>query len=197
LIAKNLQNKKKISNVRFQQGSYMKTSYLKNSFDRIFALESVIYSPNKKEYIKEMYRILKPNGKIVILDIFPKKYLLISLTNKIDNYLFKRKISDKNIKNYYVDIENFLRILKSEKFIEIKIHNLLSSGNIKKFKLFQSIFLSSFALLISKLKSIYKIKSNKFKLIFPFIIFILITYKFFMDITSYEYYSIEAVKNLV
>jgi len=47
LIAGILQNKKQISNVRFQQGSYMNTGYIKNTFDRIFALESVIYAEGK------------------------------------------------------------------------------------------------------------------------------------------------------
>ena len=189
-----LQKKYKISNVRFQQGSYMKTSYSKNYFDRVFALESVIYSPNKKEFVKEMYRILKPNGKIVILDIFPKKYQFNSLTIKIDNYLYQRKNSEKNLKNYYIDIEKFKKFLKSEKFVKIKIHNLIDSGNIKKFNLFISIILSSFALLISELRTINKKRSFKYKFISPFIFFMLIMYKLLIGITSNEYYSIEAIK---
>ena len=118
IIAGILQKRNDISNVRFQQGSYMNTSYKKNFFDRIFTLESVIYSPNKKEFVKEMYRILKPNGKIIILDIFPKKYQFNFLTIKIDNYLYQRKNSD--IKNYYIDIEKFKKFLKNEKFAAIK-----------------------------------------------------------------------------
>ena len=193
LLAGILQKKYKISNVRFQQGSYMKTSYSKNYFDRIFALESVIYAPNKKEFVKEMYRILKPNGKIVILDIFPKKYQFNSLSIKIDNYLYQRRNSE-NLKNYYIDIDQFIRFLKSEKFVGIKIHNLIDSGNIKKFNLFTSYILSAFALLISKLRTINKKRSFKYKFISPFIFFMLITYKLLIDITSVEYYSIEAIK---
>ena len=172
----------------------MKTSYSKKYFDRIFALESVIYSPNKKEFVKEMYRILKPNGKIVIIDIFPKKYQFNSLTIKIDNYLYQRKISEKNLKNYYIDIDQFIKFLKSEKFVGIKIHNLIDSGNIKKFNLFISIILSAFALLISKLRTIDKGRSFKYKFISPFIFFILIMYKLLIGIPSNEYYSIEAIK---
>ena len=194
IIAGILLKKSKISNVRFQQGSYMKTSYKKNSFDRIFALESVIYAPNKKEFVKEMYRILKPNGKIVILDIFPKRYQFNPLSIKIDNYLYRRKNSDKNIKNYYINIDKFLKFLKSEKFVEIKIHNLLDSGNIKRSILFISIILSSYALLITKLKTINKKRSFKYKFIFPFIFFVLILYKLLISINSNIYYSIEAIK---
>ena len=193
-LAGKLQKKYKISNVRFQQGSYMKTSYSKNYFDRIFALESVIYAPNKKEFVKEMRRILKPDGKIVILDIFPKKYTFNLLTYKIDNFLYQRKISKKNLKNYYIGIDQFIESLKSENFAGIKIHNLIGSGNIKKFNLFISYFLSSFVLLITKLRTINKKRSLKYKFISPFIFSILIIYKLLMDISSFEYYSIEAIK---
>jgi ubiquinone/menaquinone biosynthesis C-methylase UbiE len=194
LLARKLQKKYKISNVRFQQGSYMKTSYLNNYFDRIFALESIIYAPNKKEFVKEMYRILKPNGKIVIIDIFPKKNALNSLTFKINDFLYNRKNSEKNLKNYYVDMDQFIEFLKSKNFVEIKIHNLIDLGNIKIFNLFFAYILSSFALLISKLKTINNNKSFKYRLIFPFLFFMLIFYKLIIDITSIEYYSIEAIK---
>ena len=170
----------------------MNTSYKKNFFDRIFTLESVIYSPNKKEFVKEMYRILKPNGKIIILDIFPKKYQFNFLTIKIDNYLYQRKNSD--IKNYYIDIEKFKKFLKNEKFAAIKIHNLLDSGNIKKSTLFISIILSVYALLITKLRTIDKKRSFKYKFISPFIFFMLIAYKLLIGINSNEYYSIQAIK---
>jgi cyclopropane fatty-acyl-phospholipid synthase-like methyltransferase len=193
LLAGILQKKNKISNVRFQQGTYMKTSYSKNYFDRIFALESVIYAPNKKEFVKEMHRILKPNGKIVILDIFPKKYQFNSLSIKIDNYLYQRKNSE-NLKNYYIGIDQFAKFLKSEKFVGIKIHNLIDAGNIKKFILFKSIFLSAYALLISKLRTIDKKIPFKYKFISPFIFFMLIMYKLLIGINSNEYYSIEAIK---
>jgi len=194
VIAGILQKKNKISNVSFQQGSYMKTSYSKNYFDRIFALESVIYSPNKNEFLKEMYRILKPGGKLVILDIFPKKYQYNFLTIKIDKYLYQRKNSEKNLKNFYIDINQFKKFLKSEKFVKIKIHNLIDSGNIKKSILFISIILSTYALLITKLRTINKKRSFKYKFISPFIFFILIMYKLLIGINSNEYYSIEAIK---
>jgi cyclopropane fatty-acyl-phospholipid synthase-like methyltransferase len=193
LIAGFLQKKYKISNIHFQQGSYMKTSYIKNYFDRIFALESVIYSPNKKEFVKEMNRILKPNGKIIIIDIFQKKYQLNSITIKVNNYLYQRKNS-KNFNNYYSDIDQFIKFLKDEKFVEIKIHNLTDSGKVKKFKIFISNILSSYALLIYKLRTINKKRSVMYKFIIPFIFFILITYRLLINNFSIDYYSIEAIK---
>jgi ubiquinone/menaquinone biosynthesis C-methylase UbiE len=194
LIAGMLQKKEKLSNLRFQQGSYMQTSYKKNSFDRIFALESVIYAPNKEEFAKEMNRILKPNGKIIILDLFPKKYQFNFLSIKVDNYLYKRKIPKKNLRYYYVDIHQFIKFLKSEKITGVKVNNLTHSGNIKKSTLYSSFILSMFALLISNVRSIDKKRPFKNKFFSHFLIFILTLYKLLISINSYEYYSIIAYK---
>ncbi len=195
LIAKFIQKKRKISNVRFQLGSYMNTSYLDNSFDRIFALESVIYSPDKKEFVKEMHRILKPEGKLVVLDIFPKRYQYNSLTIKIDNYLYNRRNPKDNSNNYYTDIDKFIKLLKSKKFGGIKKHNLIKLGNIKKQELNKSLILSSFVLLITRLRTIDTKRSFKNKLFSPFVIFIFVVYKLLLGFYSNEYYSIEAIKN--
>lgn len=194
LLSGKLQKKYKINNVRFQQGSYMQTSYKNKSFDRIFALESVIYSPDKKEFIKEIYRILKPKGKIVILDIFPKKHSLEQLTIKIDNYLYGRNKYSMINNKFYVDINQFIEYLKSEKFSKVKVCDLIKSGNIKKKELIISIILSSLALLISRVRFINNKKSLKNKLISPFLIFIFISYKFLISLNIYNYYSIEAKK---
>jgi ubiquinone/menaquinone biosynthesis C-methylase UbiE len=194
ILAEILQQKHKINNVRFLQGSYMKTPYKENYFDRVFALESIIYSPNKKEFIHEMHRILKPHGKLIILDIFPKKYQSNPLNIKIDNQVYQRKISTKNGKNYYVDIDQFKKFLTSEKFKQISTHNLIKSGNINRFILFTYIILSSFALLITKVRTKHKNKTFTYRSISPFIFFILIMYKLVIGIHSNEYYSIDAVK---
>jgi ubiquinone/menaquinone biosynthesis C-methylase UbiE len=195
LIAGIIQKKKQINNVRFQLGSYMNTSYLDNSFDRIFALESVIYSPDKKEFVKEMYRILKPEGKIVVLDIFPKRYQYNSLTIKIDNYLYNRRNPKDSSNNYYTDIDKFIRLLKSKKFGGIKKHNLIKLGNIKKQELYKSLILSSFVLLITRLRTIDTKRSFKNKFLSPFVIFIFVVYKLLLGFYSNEYYSIEAIKH--
>lgn len=39
-----------------------------NSFDIIFSKESLLHVADKKALCKELYRILKPGGKIIILD---------------------------------------------------------------------------------------------------------------------------------
>jgi cyclopropane fatty-acyl-phospholipid synthase-like methyltransferase len=58
------------SNTRFLLQNYCQTSFPDNSFDGVIALESANYARSKEEFIKEIYRVLKPGGRISILDGF-------------------------------------------------------------------------------------------------------------------------------
>lgn len=53
--------------------NYCKTSFADTSFDSAYAIESFCHSGHSKEALTEAYRILKPNGKLVIADAFLKK----------------------------------------------------------------------------------------------------------------------------
>jgi cyclopropane fatty-acyl-phospholipid synthase-like methyltransferase len=49
---------------------FTKTSFADESFDVVWGLESVCHAEDKKEFLKEAYRILKPNGRLIIGDGF-------------------------------------------------------------------------------------------------------------------------------
>jgi len=59
--------------VQFDLGDYTNTGYEDNSFDMVFGLESFCHAPNKVDVYKEAFRILKPGGKLVMLDYFKTK----------------------------------------------------------------------------------------------------------------------------
>ena len=57
-------------NVKFFTKDYTKTNFPSNSFDVIFAVESVCHAKSKKAFLKESFRLLKSGGRLVIFDFF-------------------------------------------------------------------------------------------------------------------------------
>lgn len=52
----------------FIVADYCDTPFEDNTFDVVWAIESVCYVPDKSDFIKEAYRILKPDGKLIVAD---------------------------------------------------------------------------------------------------------------------------------
>lgn len=72
--ANNYAAKKGVSDlVSFSVGDYTKTKFADNTFDCVYAIESVCYSLPKLAFTKEAFRILKPNGKLIIVDGYIKR----------------------------------------------------------------------------------------------------------------------------
>jgi tocopherol O-methyltransferase len=71
------------ANTRFLEQSYCQTTFPDNSYDGIIALESVIYAHKDEDLIKELYRVLKPGGRIAIIDGFRTDKPIPRSLNKI------------------------------------------------------------------------------------------------------------------
>ncbi len=71
----------------FYAMNYTATSFADNSFDVVWAIESMQTAVNKSDFLKEAKRILKPGGKIVIADCF-KSYDYPFEKNKLMNLMF-------------------------------------------------------------------------------------------------------------
>ncbi len=63
------------NNVEFSRQDYTATNFPDNTFDFAWCIESMQTADSKDAYFKEMRRIIKPGGKILIADIFkPQGY---------------------------------------------------------------------------------------------------------------------------
>jgi cyclopropane fatty-acyl-phospholipid synthase-like methyltransferase len=59
----------------FEVNDYFNTGYPDNSFDIAWAMESMATAPDKDRFLKEMNRVLKPGGKLLVCDYYkPHNY---------------------------------------------------------------------------------------------------------------------------
>jgi tocopherol O-methyltransferase len=119
-LARQNQRKKHIRNARFLVGNYTHTTFPSKSFDGVFALESFEYAANKKNAIQEMYRILIPGGKIVIVDGF--------LCKDTPSNSFMKKIYSQDLEQralqQYASIQKMKTYLRTAGFTDIRIQDL-------------------------------------------------------------------------
>lgn len=114
----------KIENVKFILDDFNKTNFADNSFDRIFALESMAHSYNVEEFVKEMYRILKPSGRLVIVNVFANE-------NHLKYFMKKIYQSSLNLQATpgVISVKDFESYLKNNGFSNIKINDISKNIN--------------------------------------------------------------------
>lgn len=61
------------SKVQFLNRDFCNTEFKKESFDVVWAIESVCHANDKNDFLKETYRILKKNGRLILADGFQKR----------------------------------------------------------------------------------------------------------------------------
>jgi len=120
-LANKFAEERQVDNTDFMLGNYLKTDFPDHNFNNVFALESVSYALNKKNFLKEMHRILKPRGRLAVIDTF-----FISSPNNF----FMKKLHDLTCIGRGVPVDDdlilndFISQMRKEGFKNIKAKNL-------------------------------------------------------------------------
>lgn len=82
--------------IEFIEADFCHTPFENNTFDVVWACESSCHSPQKLDFYKESFRILKPGGRVVIGD-----YILTSKDNKPQD----EALLEGWLRNWFIDID--------------------------------------------------------------------------------------------
>ena len=125
---------------KFDTMNYCATSYPDNSFDVVWACESICYADDKELFIKEAFRILKPNGRLLIADGFVSDF-------KNNEHPIIRNWLDGWQVNYLESPERFQAFMKNTGFKNICYRNISSFTLHSSKRLYKFYFLANLYLL--------------------------------------------------
>ncbi len=98
-------------NIAFHIMDYTQTSFSAESFDVIWACESVSSATNKSAFIKEAFRLLKKGGRLILSDFF------VPTKNQVDPHNWIKKWGDTWGISHFSTEGEFLKGLVENEFI--------------------------------------------------------------------------------
>lgn len=114
-FAQNLCRKKNLKNeVEFQVMDFTNTSFTSESFDVVWACESVCHVSEKSTFVNESFRLLKKGGRLVMCDFFLTEQGQKDKNSWIDKWKKTWAIQD------FSTIDNFISNLEHAGFQNIK-----------------------------------------------------------------------------
>lgn len=137
LVPKQIQDAKQNSSKRnmsqltnFMVMDYTKTTFPDNYFDIVFGIESVCHAYPKENFLNEVYRILKKNGKLVIAD----GYRIRKETSKMELSITKNFCSGWKLAELIEEKKMAKKIIKTG-FKSLKMLDKTSNLSLSKMRL--------------------------------------------------------------
>jgi cyclopropane fatty-acyl-phospholipid synthase-like methyltransferase len=103
--------------VQFEQKDYCATGYAAESFDVVWAIESVCYANDKSDFIREAFRLLKKGGRLIVTDFFKAENLQGKAAADV------QKMANGWAVNEFATAEKFTEQLSAAGFQHIEINN--------------------------------------------------------------------------
>jgi Cyclopropane fatty acid synthase and related methyltransferases len=122
---------------KFEQNDFAATGYADESFDVVWAIESVCHANDKSEFLKETFRILKKDGRLIMADFFKKENLQGKDAEQIRQWAHGWAVKDFSTK------EEFEKQLHVAGFSQIKIEDASGAIMPSAKKLYRSYFIGS------------------------------------------------------
>ena len=121
--------------VKFFQKDFTRTDFAANTFDVVWAIESVCHANDKSDFLKEAYRILKPGGRLILADFFKKENLTGKEAEMIRDWAHGWAVPD------FSTIEEFELKARAAGFKSIAIQDISKAIEPSAKKLYRAYFI--------------------------------------------------------
>lgn len=173
-------------NTRFILQNYCQTSFPDNTFDGIIALESINYARSNEDLLRELYRILKPGGRLAVIDGFRTDKPIPSRLEKIYKiWLDGRALVDLE------SIHDFDTCMRQQGFRDVTVHDI-SSHVINSY--FLGVLIGSLLFIPALAKTIIRSKEHDYTQDFDCFMAVSLAGGLLALCGCFKYYKISAVK---